>query len=123
MPSVLVVDDEDDVRRVACIVLQRAGYTVCEAPHGEAALKLYRESPTDVVLTDLMMKPMGGVELIGRLCREPLKPKIIVMSAFSDGLLDAHLAGADKMLAKPFFIDDLREAVKDVLESNEWEGA
>lgn len=116
MPSVLVVDDEDAVRRVACIILQRAGYTVVEAPHGEAALKLYRESPTDVVVTDLMMKPMGGVELIGHLRREPLQPKIIAMSAFSNGLLDAHLAGADKILTKPFSLDELSAAVKDLLE-------
>lgn len=99
--------------------MERAGYTVLEAPHGEAALKLYRESPTDVVVTDLMMKPMGGVELIGRLRREFLKSKIIVMSAFSDGLLDAHLAGADKILVKPFSLDELTAAVKDLLDAGE----
>jgi two-component system response regulator (stage 0 sporulation protein F) len=119
MPSILVVDDEDHVRQLVRIILERAGYAVREAPDGQAALTLYRESPPDVVVTDLMMKPMGGLELMGHLRRESPKVKIIVMSGFNDGLFDAHLLGAGKILAKPFSIDEMSAAVQDLLDRSE----
>jgi CheY-like chemotaxis protein len=117
MPSILVVDDEHHVRQVVCIALERAGYTVREARDGEEALELYRENPSDVVVTDLIMEPMGGLELISHLRREFPKAKIIAMSAYMGALASPLQAGADKALKKPFSIEDLRSVIEGILDT------
>ena len=62
--TVMVVDDEPDMRHLLRITLELAGYGVVEAAHGEAALEQVRRSPPQIVLTDQMMPRMNGDELI-----------------------------------------------------------
>jgi CheY-like chemotaxis protein len=64
--TVMVVDDEPDMRHLLRITLELAGYGVVEAAHGEAALEQVRRSPPQIVLTDWMMPRMNGGELIER---------------------------------------------------------
>jgi CheY-like chemotaxis protein len=97
--TVMVVDDEPDIRHLLRITLEGAGYAVVEAAHGQAALEQVRCSPPQLVLTDRMMPRMNGGELIERLrADESTKAIPIVIISGTRG----KEAGADATLRKPF---------------------
>jgi CheY-like chemotaxis protein len=96
---ILVVDDEPDQRFLLRRILQRAGYEVSEATDGAAALRAVQESLPDLVVTDVMMPVMDGVELIRCLRGNPATAHIPILAASGD----SHLAGAaDAVLPKPY---------------------
>jgi CheY-like chemotaxis protein len=96
---ILVVDDEPDQRFLLRRILERAGHEVTEANDGAAALRAVRESAPDLVVTDMMMPVMNGVELIRCLRADPATAHIPILAASGD----PHLAGAtDAVLAKPY---------------------
>jgi CheY-like chemotaxis protein len=97
--TVLVVDDEPDIRHLLRVVLEMAGYGVVEAPHGEAALEQVRRSPPQLVVTDMMMPRMNGGELIERLRADGSSREIPIVMV--SGTRAAH-SGADAVLGKPF---------------------
>jgi CheY-like chemotaxis protein len=97
--TVMVVDDEPDIRFLLRIALEGAGYGVVEAPHGEAALALVRRSLPQLVLTDWMMPRMNGGELIEQL-RADESTKAIPIVIISGTRCDQ--AGADAVVRKPF---------------------
>jgi CheY-like chemotaxis protein len=115
---ILIVDDDPSIRYVLRLILEREGYEVLEAGHGEAALAMIRPNPLpDVVMTDLMMPIMGGVELIHRLRAEPRTAKIpiVVVSSNPDvaqGLQDSGLV--DAVVSKPFTAVRLADRVRAV---------
>ena len=112
MSKILVVDDEPDQRFLLRRIFERAGHEVSEARDGTAALAAVRESPPDLVVTDMMMPVMGGAELIRRLRCEPATAGIPIMAASGD----SHLAGeADAVLAKPYLLDRLVEVAEGLL--------
>lgn len=99
MPRILVVDDEPDQRFLLRRIFERAGHQVADACDGAAALKAVQESPPDLVVTDVMMPVMDGVELIRRLRSEPATAGIPILAASGD----SHLADdADAVAAKPY---------------------
>ena len=99
MSRILVVDDEPDQRFLLRRILQRAGHEVTEANDGAAALRAVRESAPDLVVTDVMMPVMNGVELIRCLRGDPATAHIPILAASGD----CHLAvTADAGLAKPY---------------------
>lgn len=111
--TVLVVDDEPDIRFVLRITLELAGYSVIEAAHGEAALERVRVSRPELVITDRMMPRMGGGELIERLRADEGTAAIpIVMLTGTSGAQ----AGADAVLTKPFEPDELLGLVATLIE-------
>ena len=94
-----MVDDEPDQRFLLRRIFERAGHEVSDAGDGAAALAAVRESPPDLIVTDMMMPVMGGAELIRRLRCEPATAGIPIVAASGD----PHLAGdADAVLAKPY---------------------
>jgi CheY-like chemotaxis protein len=102
--TVMVVDDEPDIRYLLRLTLELAGYGVVEAAHGEAALEQVRRSLPQIVLTDRMMPRMNGSELIERLrADERTKAIPIVMISATQGAQP----GADAFLGKPFDPDEL----------------
>ena len=100
MQTVLVVDDESNMRFLTRMILESVGYTVIEAPHGAAALERAKETRPDLVVTDLMMPVMGGHELVERLRADPETAAIpiVVLSANSASVRTT----ADFVLGKPF---------------------
>lgn len=105
-----MVDDESNMRFLIRLILESAGYTVLEAPHGAAALERVTESRPDLVVTDLMMPVMGGRELVERLRADPLTATIpiVVLSSNSSTVATA----ADTVLGKPFDPNSLLEATR-----------
>ena len=116
--TVLVVDDEEAVRRLACRMLTWTGYQALEARHGREALATIEEhnGPIHIVLTDIKMPGMNGREL-GRHIEErwPGKP-ILYMSGFASEVFRGGLLEPDApFLAKPFTQDDLAAKVRALL--------
>ncbi len=117
MPSVLVVDDEDQVRQLIRESLAQAGYTVQEARDGKEGLDQYRKQPADVIIMDVMMPDQDGLESILILRREFPAARVIAITGGSDmiGILNfldvAKMMGARRTLHKPFELHALLDAV------------
>ncbi len=114
MPSViLVVDDEEDLRETIAEFLTEQGYSVLTACDGLAAKKVLITQKIDLVLTDIRMPNMNGVDLLKFSRALPDAPKVIVASGFSDySRDDIERLGASAYLTKPFDLDKLLTTVK-----------
>jgi circadian clock protein KaiC len=109
MSTILVVDDEPDERFLLRRMFEREGYEVLDACDGAAALAIVRESPPDLILTDMMMPVMNGAELIRRLRSDPATAAIPIMASTGD----PGLAGsADVVMSKSLPLQDLAAAVR-----------
>jgi CheY-like chemotaxis protein len=117
---ILVVDDDDAFRSMLRRTLQRAGYDVVEATDGKAALEALSGAMVDLVITDIVMPNMEGIETIRALRRSYPQLKIIAMSGGGrlkpEGYLDvAKLFGAFRVLRKPFESEELLASVEEAL--------
>ena len=120
MARILVIDDDDAVRRAIRRHLESDGHQVVEAPDGRAGMKLYRENPTDLVITDLFMPEQEGLETIRELRKSFKDAKILVVTGSQPGgafdfRAQATLMGAQAALSKPFTRDEFLGAVRQVL--------
>ena len=118
MASILIVDDEEQVRHLMAGVLAEVGYDVREAGSGQEGLTLYRERPADLVIMDIMMPDQDGLEGIRRLRLEFPAARVIAITGEQDmiGVLSyldvAKMLGACRTLHKPFEIQELVDAVQ-----------
>ena len=116
MAQVLVVDDDDQVRKLISLVLQQEGHTVVEASNGKMAIQHIQEAEINLVISDIVMPDMDGLELIRGIRRIHPGIKILAISgAGKEGpglyLNMAEQFGADAILTKPFAPDQLIEQV------------
>ncbi len=114
---ILVVDDEQDIRRIIRILLESSGYQVAEAPNGLAAVEYVRQQPNvDLVLMDIMMPGLNGIEA-SRAIRERCSAPILFLTAKTQerDKLEAYQAGGDDYLAKPFSHAELMMKVESLL--------
>jgi DNA-binding response OmpR family regulator len=125
MKQILLVDD--DVQLLEGLQRQfrphREHWNVEVASSGEQALRMARERPIDLIITDLLMPGTDGIEIVITCRREHPEMKLIAMSGGgrrvrSEPLHCARLLGADTILEKPFEFQDLRDAVWALLESH-----
>ena len=116
MTRILVVDDDPHLREVVRYALTRQGYTVTEATNGVEALRLLRADPPDLVVLDVVMPEMDGIEACREIRRVSRVPVVFLSSR--DEELDRVLGlelGADDYLTKPFSTRELVARVKAVL--------
>src|SRR5690348_6001067 len=114
--TILLVDDEDAVRRLLTFPLERDGFTVVQAADGEEALRRFGERPADLVVLDLMLPKLDGLEVCKRLRATSTVP--IIMLTARDDELDKVLGlelGADDYITKPFSIREFRSRVRALL--------
>jgi len=119
--TILLVEDEEQIRKMAIVMLQRLGFAVIEASNGKEALELYQQKSADItlVVTDIGMPIMDGYELIRKLKKiNPTLP-IIISSGFGDVDITARIAKEDiaGLINKPYTPNQLREVLKRVIES------
>ena len=106
--SILVVDDDDEVREMLAETLEDFGYAVTQAASGEEALPLLtRDSRIDMLITDIRMPGMSGLELAEAVTRQRATLKVIVTSGYYQ-----PQPIAQRFLRKPFRIQELASAVK-----------
>jgi CheY-like chemotaxis protein len=121
MRRVIVIDDNNDLRELMCLILRQAGYDAEGAADGQEGLKAHRAKPADVVITDIFMPNQDGIETIALLRKEFPELKLVVMSG--DGKLvrdsayfmTARELGVSAVLPKPFDEDELLKALHTVL--------
>jgi DNA-binding NtrC family response regulator len=120
MAHVLVVDDEGKMRALLAMALDAEGYSVAEAASAEAALEQLPARSPDVLITDLRLPGLDGVELVRRTRALLPGTECIVMTAFADARtgIEAMRAGAFEYVAKPFEMDHMLLLVKSALEKH-----
>jgi len=117
----LVIDDDPQICRVVSRILTDAGFEVFEAAEGREGLKQMLTFPPDVILTDIIMPEMEGIEFIRNVRRILPKVKVIAMSGGGKAsksdlvLYMAKSLGADAVLKKPFGAEELVDAVRALL--------
>jgi two-component system, OmpR family, response regulator ResD len=112
---ILVIDDDDMIRRLVRAVLEADEFEVAEARDGESALRLALEKEPAVAVLDIMMPGLDGVEVCRRL--DHTKVKVVILTARDDPRLEdeCRIAGADAFLTKPFSSIQLLDLVAELL--------
>jgi nitrogen regulation protein NR(I) len=123
--QILVVDDELNLRRVLRAQLERDGYDVHTAEDGEQALSLLREHHIDLVITDLRMPKLDGMELLRRIAAMEDAPPVVMITAHGtvDTAVEALKTGAFDYITKPFDQDDVRTIVRKALRTQDLSSA
>jgi two-component system response regulator PilR (NtrC family) len=120
-PRILVVDDERSMRELLAIVLRREGYEVLLAENGRAAIGLLEREPVDLLISDIKMPDMSGVDVLR--AAKGIDPDIlgIMITAFAstDTAVEAMRLGACDYLSKPFDIDLLKMKVREKIENRQ----
>jgi DNA-binding NtrC family response regulator len=118
MPSVLVVDDEKNIRRVLRVLLEEQGYTVAEAASGEEGVTAFERAPADAVLLDLRLPGADGIETMARIRRLGAPCVFVVMTAHGSiqSAVHAMRQGAHDYITKPFDNDELLLTLKRALD-------
>ena len=118
--TILIIDDDAAVSRTLSLILTRAGYTVSTAASGRKGLELLENGGIDLVLTDIIMPELDGIEAIRRIRSD--HPELHIMAMSGGGQIDKadflHMAealGADGVLEKPVRSERLLELVRSVL--------
>ena len=117
-PKILVVDDEKLTLKNLSYVLSKEGYEVKTAESGTLALKYLQEEEFDVVITDLKMKKVTGLDVLEK-CKEWWPDtEVVIITAYAtvDSAIEAMKKGAYYYITKPFKLDELRKVVKEALE-------
>lgn len=115
MASILVVDDQEPIRALLRAALEGDGHKVLEAANGRLGLELYRKRAADLVITDMVMPEMNGLDMLLELTRRCPYVNVIAMSGGqgSQGWLEAaKLLGTRQTFQKPFDIEELLSAVR-----------
>jgi CheY-like chemotaxis protein len=115
--SVLVVDDDPDMRLSLKLALDLAGYSASLAANGREAIELQKQHPADIVITDIFMPEADGFEIIDILRRQFPRTKIVVMSgagklAKREYLSTAAIIGVDATVQKPFDVEALLDTLR-----------
>lgn len=115
---ILVVDDEESMCQFMQIMLAKEGYDVQSEPSSKAALGKVRENDYDLIIADLMMPEMSGLELLSEVKKIRPATKFMVMTAFAsvDTAIEALKNGAVDYITKPFKIDEIKIAIRKFLE-------
>ena len=118
MAGILIIEDTGAVRGLFRAILEKAEHTIREASTGSEGIKVFRETPVDLVITDIYMPDGDGLEVITKLRQETRASKIIAISGrlgMDEMLSAAQVLGADMTLPKPVTADELLTAVETLL--------
>ena len=110
--TVLIVDDEEDIRELLTLDLDMAGFNCKEAPNGEHAFEIVAAENINVIISDVNMPGGNGLDLLKKVKTE--KPEVFVILMVSDPTQEstARELGADHIITKPFSFEDIEEKIK-----------
>lgn len=121
MANILIVDDEQSYRQLLSMVFEGGGHNIRTAMNGRQAIDLLNESPADIIISDVKMPDMDGIEML-REVRETLPDLgVVLMTAFAsvETAREAFKLGADDFIQKPFDVEELKLIVRKTLEKQE----
>src|SRR5271170_1894664 len=115
---ILVVDDEESIREFFEIMLKREGYEVFTAPNGKEALEALKRQPADLIISDIQMPEMSGMELLSKVREMDPEMVVIMITAFgsTETAVEAMKLGAYDYVLKPFKIDEVKIIIRQALE-------
>ncbi|MBI5663748.1 MAG: sigma-54-dependent Fis family transcriptional regulator, partial [Nitrospirae bacterium] len=118
MGNILVVDDEKSMREILEIFLKSEGYGVSVAENGEKAIEAVKKDIFDLIITDMKMPKVGGLELLKNVKQIAPDTVVVIITAFgtTDSAVEAMKLGAYDYIQKPFQLDNIRLVVKNALE-------
>lgn len=113
-PTVMIVEDDAATRRLYRFLLTNSGYTVVEAEDGQAALERFNVQPCDIIITDMNMPRMGGIDMVRTLRQNSIDVYVIMVTAFGTPDTEKHAfrAGVNEYLTKPFDFEELERRVQ-----------
>jgi two-component system response regulator PilR (NtrC family) len=116
-PCILVVDDDKEIRCALTRIFSKEGYQVAAAASGEEALALFQKNNFNLVITDLRMPGIGGLELLKKIKTDKPETVVIILTAFCDEITytDMKALGAYTYLCKPIKKNEMLTAVKKAL--------
>jgi DNA-binding NtrC family response regulator len=119
LSSILIIDDDDQLRKSFEKLLKEEDYTVICAPSGEAGLERINENRPDVVVLDMRLPGMNGLEVFKTINRIDPKLPVIIMTAYgtTETAIEATKFGAFDYILKPFDIPDMLNTIKKAMES------
>ena len=113
---ILIVDDEDDILELLDVILSDEGHRVVSASNGVEALRVLAEEKVDLILTDIRMPQMNGIELLTELKNQGHHPPIVFVSGYSDiSEEEAYALGVSRFIFKPFEVKTILQTVRDLL--------
>ncbi len=118
MSNILIVDDEQSYRQLLSLVFESDGHTIRTASNGREALAVLQRETVDVVISDVRMPDMDGIEMLGAVRETQPDLGVILMTAFAsvETAREAFKLGADDFIQKPFDVEELKLIVKKTLE-------
>jgi two-component system response regulator PilR (NtrC family) len=118
MSSILIVDDEQSYRQLLSLVFQGDGHEIRTATNGREALEKITDQPADLIISDVRMPDMDGIELLSEVRQTAPDVGVVLMTAFAsvETARDAFKLGADDFIQKPFDVEELRLIVRKTLE-------
>lgn len=121
MSNILIVDDEQSYRQLLSLVFEGDGHKIRTAMNGRQALELLQESPADVIISDVKMPDMDGIEMLRAVRETQPDLGVILMTAFAsvETAREAFKLGADDFIQKPFDVEELKLIVRKTLEKQE----
>lgn len=123
MKKILVIEDDKKMRDGLVEMLTNEGYIVESAENGKLGLDIIKEDDIDVVLTDIIMPVMGGIEVLQETKRIKPNTHVILITAYAsiDSAVEAMKAGASDYITKPFKIDEIQTKIRKNLAETEFE--
>ena len=123
MKSILIIEDEKEIRDGLSEILEDAGFVVDSAENGQQGLEKIGKKDFDAVVTDLIMPVVGGMEVLRETKRIKPHTRVILITAFAtvDNAVEAMKAGASDYITKPFRIDEVRTKIRKVLAEAEFD--
>jgi two-component system, NtrC family, response regulator PilR len=118
MSNILIVDDEQSYRQLLTLVFESDGHTVRTATNGREALDVIQSEPADVIISDVKMPDMDGIEMLRAVRETQPDLGVVLMTAFAsvETAREAFKLGADDFIQKPFDVEELKLIVKKTLE-------
>ncbi len=117
-PTLLIVDDEEEIRENLCDYAEFKGFNVLEAENGLEALEILEDESPDLIISDMMMPKMGGLELLQEIAKRDIDTPTVMMTAFGtmEYAIDAMKNGAEDFLSKPIDLSYMMQVVNRVLD-------
>ncbi|MBW6471043.1 MAG: response regulator [Methanosarcinaceae archaeon] len=122
MKNILITEDDENMRNGLEEILKGEGYNVDSVNNGQKGLELIKKNNYDVVLTDLIMPVMGGMELLRNIRQIKPRTSVIIITGFGtiDNAVEAIKAGASDYITKPFKIDEVQSKIKNFFAEREF---
>jgi len=115
MTRLLIVEDEDNLRDLYAEELEEEGYEIIRAENGKSAVELVKKEPFDLIIMDIRMPEMDGIEALGKVIAQNKKIPVIIYTAYSNYKSNFMTWTADAYLTKSSNLDELKNKIKELV--------